>query len=169
MIDVEKYRWSDHKKNMKEADDIRKDCSTARGIINDALARYVKKKIGARNKRQAEDMALMFKDLEDYESEKDIQDAYGWEFISEKEKDRLIDLWKKREQYVSASGKFEDRVTAMVKRAMDAIGEEYIDFLTETAAAEEIAKKREREIVQQKIAFEYERYRRELKTDATDA
>ena len=47
MLDVEKYRWSDLKENKKQCELIRKDISTARGIINDALLRYIKKKVGA--------------------------------------------------------------------------------------------------------------------------
>ncbi len=163
MIDVEKYRWSELADNKKKCEAIRKDCITARGIINDALTRYVKKKVGARNKKQAEDMALMFKDLEEYSNERDIQDAYGWDFITEKEMDRLLDLWKKREQYVNASGKFEDRVTEMVQRAMNSIGEEYIDFLIETEAADAIAKEREREIARANLDFEHEKYIRSIK------
>lgn len=136
MIDVDKYKWSEHDGNMKAAAEIRRDCSTARSIIGDTLHRYIKKKLSARSKKQAADMALMFKDLELYESERDIEDAYGWDFISEKEKDRLVELWRKREQYVDESGKFRDRVTDMVERAMNSIGEEYIDFLTEVEYAE---------------------------------
>ena len=157
MIDIEKYRWGDLKENKKKADEIRKDCSTARGIINDALTRYIKKKVGARSKKQAEDMALMFKDLEEYKSEREIEDAYGWDIITEKEADRLKDLWRKREQYVNESGKYQDRVTDLVQRAMNSIGEEYIDFLTETEAAEAIAKARETEILKEKARYEYER------------
>ena len=164
MINVEKYRWEDLEKNKKECAEIRKDCSTARGIISDALTRYIKKKCGARNKKQAEDMALMFKDLEDYRNEDDIRDAYGCDCITEKEMDRLIELWRKREKYVNESGKFQDRVTDLVQRAMNAIGEEYIDFLTETEAAEAIAKARETEILKENARFEYEkRYGRKEK------
>lgn len=161
MIDVEKYRWSDLEQNKKECDQIRKDISTARGIINDALVRYIKKKVGARNKKQAEDMALMFKDLEDYRGEDDIRDAYGWEFISEKEMDRLIDLWRKREKYVNESGKYQDRVTDMVQRAIYGVGDNYIDFLTETEEAERIASERKKEIERENIRFEYERRHRQ--------
>lgn len=166
MIDIEKYSWSDLDKNKKECAEIRKDCSTARGIINDALTRYIKKKVGARNKKQAEDMALMFKDLEEYQSEREIQDAYGWDFITEKEMERLIELWRTREKYVNASNKFEDRVTQMVQKAINSIGDEYIDFLTETEAAETIAKQRERDILRANMDFEYEKYKRSISNDA---
>lgn len=167
MIDVEKYNWSNLEKNKKACDEIRKDCSTARGIIADALNRYVKKKLSARSKKQAADMTLMFKDLEMYVSENDIQDAYGWEFIDEEERDRLIELWRKREQYVDDNGKFRDRVTDMVERAMNSIGEEYIDFLTETEAAEQLRDARLREIEENNIRVKYERQQRELRGDGS--
>ena len=166
MIDIEKYSWSDLEKNKKECAVIRKDCSTARSIINDALTRYIKRKVGARNKKQAENMTLMFKDLEEYQSEREIQDAYGWDFITEKEMDRLIELWRTREKYVNASNKFEDRVTQMVQKAMNSIGDEYIDFLTETEAAEAIAKQREHDILRANMDLEYEKYKRSISNDA---
>jgi hypothetical protein len=157
MIDIEKYRWSELETNKKEADAIRHDISTARGIINDALTRYIKKKVGARNKKQAEDMALMFKDLDEYSSEREIQDAYGWDIISEKEADRLIDLWRKREKYVNESGKYQDRVTDLVKRAIYGVGDNYIDFLAETDEASRIAEERRKEAERENLRFEYER------------
>lgn len=165
MIDVEKYDWSKLKDNKTECVAIRKDISTARGVINEGMLRYVKKKIGARNKAQAADMELMFKDLEMYESESEIQDAYGWEFISEKECDRLIALWRKRKQYVADSGKFSDRVTQMLQHAMDGIGEEFIDFLNETASAEQTAEKQRKEIEKENARIDHERYIASLKSD----
>ncbi len=66
MFNPEKYNWSDHADRMKACKAIREDCSTARGIINDAMQRYIKKKLNARNKKQAADMELMFADLADY-------------------------------------------------------------------------------------------------------
>lgn len=161
MIDIKKYNWSAHDENKKAAAEIRKDCSTARGIIADALNRYVKKKLSARNKKQASDMDLMFKDLEIYESERDIEDAYGWDFISEKEKDRLIELWRKREQFVDENGKFRDRVTDMVEKAMRDIGEEYVDFLTDVEYAEHKRLERLEEIEKENIRNEYERRHKE--------
>lgn len=157
MIDIEKYRWSELETNKKEADAIRHDISTARGIINDALTRYIKKKVGARNKKQAEDMALMFKDLDEYSSEREIQDAYGWDIITEKEADRLLDLWRKREKYVNESGKYQDRVTDLVKRAIYGVGDNYIDFLTETEEALRIAEERRKDVERENLRFEYER------------
>lgn len=158
MLNIEKYNWSDHAERIKECESIRKDCSTARGIINDALQRYIKRKLNARNKKQAADMELMFKDLEDYRSEQDIQDAYGFDCISEKEYNRLIDLWHKRERFVDENGKFSDRVTELVRIAMNSIGEGYIDFLNETEEADRLKREREKEIEQENIRYNYDRY-----------
>ena len=161
MINVENYRWSDLEENKKKCNEIKKDISTARGIIGDALTRYIKKKLNARSKKQAEDMALMFKDLEEYGSEREIQDAYGWDIITEKEADRLIDLWRKREKYVNENGKYQDRVTDMVQRAIYGIGDNFIDFLTETEEAERIANERKKEIERENIRYEYDKRHRQ--------
>ena len=103
-------------------------------------------------------MELMFKDLADYKSENDIQDAYGFDCISEKEYDRLIDLWRKREKYVDENGKFSDRVTELVQIAMNAIGEKYIDFLNGTEEAERAKREHEKEIERENIRYAHERY-----------
>lgn len=158
MFNVEKYNWSDHDDRMKECEAIRKDCSAARGIINDAMQRYIKKKLNARNKMQASDMELMFADLADYRSEIDIQDAYGCDCISEKEYDRLIDLWRKREKFVDENGKFSDRVTELVQIAMNSIGERYYDFLAETEEAERFRSERLREAERENARYRYEQY-----------
>lgn len=165
MIDIETYNWSNHADRMKECESIRKDCSTARGVINDALQRYIKRKLNARNKKQAADMELMFKDLADYRSEIDIQDAYGCDCISEKEYDRLIDLWRKREKYVDENGKFSDRVTELVNIAMNSIGEQYIDFLNETEDAERLSQERKKEIERENIRYSHEQYIKGLKRE----
>lgn len=43
--------------------------------------------------------------------------------------DRLNALWDAREASLSAAGKFEDRVTQMLEKALTGIGDEYIDQL----------------------------------------
>ena len=162
MFDAERNDWSKHTDRMKECKTIREDCSTARGIINDAMQRYIKKKLNARNKKQAADMELMFADLADYKSENEILDAYGYDCISKKEYNRLTALWRKREKFVDESGKFSDRVTDLVQVAMHSVGEQYYDFLAETEDAEQEAKKRQIEIEQENIRFENEQYIKDL-------
>lgn len=148
MFDTERYDWSRHAERMKECKMIRADCSVARGIINDAMQRYIQKKLNARNKKQAADMALMFADLADYKSENEILDAYGYDCITEKEYDRLIALWRKRERFVDENGKFSDRVTELVQLAMNAVGERYFVFLNETDEAERVRTKRQAKMEQ---------------------
>ena len=110
----------------REAKAIKKDIATARGLIADSLLRYKKKMLRARSKKDAGDLSV-FAALDGYESLIDIQDAYGWEFISEAEYDRLSDMWEAREQFITDSGKFENRVTLMLERAMRGCGDEYMD------------------------------------------
>lgn len=155
---IDSLPWEKFNELKAEEAQIRKDVSTARGILNDALLRYIKKKANARNKKQAEDMNLLFADLAEYRNREDIRDAYGWDIISEKEMDRLMHLWDIREKYVSDSGKFEDRVTEMVTRAMNSIGEEYHDLFDQVAEMKDAARQREKEILQAEIDFERQRY-----------
>jgi hypothetical protein len=83
----------------------------------------------ARSKKQTDDLSV-FAPLDDYASKQEIQDAYGWDAISDSEMCRLNDLWDAREQYVNAQGRFADRVTDMLEHAMDNLGD-YADALDE--------------------------------------
>ena len=157
MFDQEQYNWGEHKDQKAEETAIRRAISTARSIINDALLRYQKKMLKARNKKQAEETSLLFKDLEPYRHQEDIRDAYGWDFISEKEMDRLMDLWEAREKYIDENGKFRDRVTDLVQTAMNGIGGDYIDFLTDIEEAEYFLQRQKKEIEKENARRDYER------------
>jgi len=133
---------NEYKEKEREAKAIRKDIATACGIISEGILRYKKKRLHARSKKQAEDLSV-FDDLKDYESKKEIQDAYGWEFISEAEMDRLTAMWDAREQCIDAQGKFSDRVTEMLEQALRSCGEEYYDKL---AAFDGMKKRRDTDI-----------------------
>ena len=52
----------------------------------------------AEAKRQAKQMKKEYHELEDFRSENDILDAYGFGCITERKKDHLIDLWMRREE-----------------------------------------------------------------------
>lgn len=108
---------------------LQKDIATARGIIADGIARYIKQRLRLRSKKAAEENP--FADLKGYNSKKDIQEACGWEIISETEMDRLNILWDAREASLSAAGKYEDRVTKMLERALNSVADEYIDQLAD--------------------------------------
>lgn len=136
----------DFKSQKREIQALQKDIATARGIIADGQARYIKQRLRLRNKKAATEDP--FADLSGYNSKKDIQEAYGWEIISEAEMDRLNALWDAREASLSADGKYEDRVTRMLEKALSSIADEYIDRLMDfqelerrmEADAERIAK-----------------------------
>lgn len=145
MINIDTYDWGKLPANIKKAKEIRKNIMTAVEIISDGLLRYKKKKLNAKSKKEAADMALAFKDLEDYKSRREIEDAYGWDMITEKERDRLCDLWDAREQYVDESGKFSDEATKLVQQAVNGLGAQYEEFLAETDEAERIAEKARRD------------------------
>ena len=115
----------DFREQKREIRMLQKDIATARGIIADGIARYIKQRLRLRSKKAAEENP--FADLKGYNSKKDIQEAYGWEIISETEMDRLNILWDAREASLSAAGKYEDRVTQMLERALNCIGEDYIE------------------------------------------
>ena len=113
----------------KEIESIKKDIQTAKEHIADALARYRKVKLRARSKKKATENP--FADLDGWDRRRDIQDGYGWGIITEKEMERLLNLWDLREQGEAADGQYNDRVTEMLETAMRGIGLEYADTLHE--------------------------------------
>ena len=119
--------WRTKERGIK---DLRKDISTARDIIADGFVRYKKKKLKVRSKKQAEDLSF-FAVLYDYGSREEIQEAFGWAYITDKEMGRLQELWDLREEKINSYGKFEDRVTKMLTHAMDNIGEKYQEVLSD--------------------------------------
>lgn len=119
----------DFRDQKREIRTLQKDIATARGIIADGIARYIKQRLRLRSKKAAEENP--FADLEGYNSRKDIQEAYGWEIITEAEMDRLNALWDAREASLSAAGKYEDRVTKILERALNSVADEYIDQLAD--------------------------------------
>lgn len=146
----------------KEVIQIEKDILTARRIIHEGILNYKKKKLKARSKKAAEDMALRFKDLELYESERDIQDAYGYGSISLKEYDRLCELWALREKYVDENGKFSDSVTEMLEAAYWACGERHQDKLREYGRLKQENEERKQEQHRAEVQTSYELYKRGL-------
>ena len=158
-MDGEQYKWNDFHEREAEAKKISYDILTARGLITDALGRYKKKKLNARNKAQAEDMNLRFAELENYTSERDLQDAYGYDIITEKEYERLTDLWELRKSCVDENGKFHDRITELLESAMYSIGEKYMDELREVDNMRRLVNEREKDIERKNIDNDYKKYK----------
>lgn len=121
---------------VREAKLLEDDLNKARDIIQRGLTQYVKRKIGARNRAQVENQESLYAELDEYESRDDIQEAYGYDIITETEKDRLMDMWDARENAKNnTGGKYEDRVTQMLEKAMRVIGEDCWDQIYEAKAA----------------------------------
>ena len=116
------------KERKEEYDLLLKDIFKAKGIVQEAITRYTKQKLRLRSKKAAEDP---FAELADYRSIEDIQEAYGFELITDVQRRRLIDLWEAREECLSTKQAYEDRVTQMLRRALYGIGEEFRDSLDE--------------------------------------
>ena len=90
-----KHETPEAKEERREVEALKKDLRIAQDSIQDAIARYRKAKLRARSKAKASSEDI-FLPLEEYSSRTDIQDAYGYEMISETEYDRLMTLWELR-------------------------------------------------------------------------
>ena len=115
----DKNMTREEKDAQREVKSLEKDIDTAQEYIDDAIARYRKAKLRARSKAKANSDDV-FKDLEDYSSTVDIQNAYGFEMISESEMDRLMQLWELREKSKTANV-YTDRVIEFLESARRSI------------------------------------------------
>lgn len=140
-----KYR--EHK---REIDELRKDISTARALIYESIGRYKKKKLRARSVKAA--VEDPFRDLSDYRSKQDIQDAYGFDCISESEMHRLWNLWDLRDEGCCKEGEYTDRVIKMLEAAINGVEEPYADTLYDFEQGE-----RERRREAEQYAIEHNR------------
>lgn len=125
-----KHETPEAKAECREVEALKKDLQIAQDSIRDAIARYRKTKLRARSKAKAgsEDV---FRPLEDYSSQADIQNAYGYEIISEAEYERLMALWELREQSKWKEGLYTDRVVEMLEAASRNIWDAYGDPVME--------------------------------------
>lgn len=125
---LELFQDRDFRNRKREILALQKDISTARGVIADGKARYIKQRLRLRSKKTAENP---FSALEGYNTREEIRNDYGWEIISEAEMDRLMLLWDAREANKAADGTFEDRVTTMLDMALASVGEQFQDEIME--------------------------------------
>mgnify|MGYP005928277097 CR=1 FL=1 len=125
-----KHETPEAKAERREVEALKKDLRIAQDSIQDAIARYRKTKLRARSKAKAgsEDV---FRPLAEYSSQTDIQNAYGYEMISETEYDRLMALWELREQSSRKAGPYTDRVVEMLEVASRDIWDAYGDPVME--------------------------------------
>jgi len=115
----------DLEKAEKDSKEKIKARNRAQAIIRDAVARYVKEKTRARSKKATQERDAILKSprfdrLKEYERFEDIQDSYGWDYITENERDYLEVLWMEREElrnYTDDDGIYQDLVTKALGQA----------------------------------------------------
>jgi hypothetical protein len=125
-----KNETSDARVERLEIEALKKDIRIAQEYITDALAGYRKKKLKAKSKAAASSETV-FAELDDYQTREEIRDAYGWEFITENEMSRLMNLWDLRAESKSKSGVYRDRVTDMLESARNSIFDTFGGPVTE--------------------------------------
>lgn len=115
----------DLEKAEKDSKEKIKARNKAQAVIRDAVARYVKEKTRARSKKAAQERdeilrSPRFDKLKEYERFEDIQESYGWDYISENERDYLEALWEEREilrNQTDDNGIYQDLVTKALGQA----------------------------------------------------
>ncbi len=139
-------------KAKKERDRIVAARNKASFLINDAKARYVKQKTRAKSKKAAleRDAVLnsdRFKPLDEYYRFEDINEAYGYDCITESQRDKLEKLWEEREQIKSQTfeGVFRDDVTDMLDEAWIFLQDFQQDQIDACEAVEKEFKKQKHE------------------------
>ena len=125
-------------KKEKAAAEYLKARNRARSILKDAKLRYIKEKTRARSKKAAEERdeilkSPRFKALEIYDRFEDIQESYGWDWITEAERDRLEALWEERERIRNQTdnGIYSDLVTEALDKAAHMIFDLWQDEIDE--------------------------------------
>jgi len=74
------------------------------------LSQITRKLMEQEEKRQNKSNAKRERALEDFRKREDILDAYGFGCITEKQKDRLMDLWDEREKQSIPDKVYQDRI-----------------------------------------------------------
>ena len=123
---------------LNELEGLRADMRKAREYMNKCKQRYLKDKLKKKTLAavQEEDP---FKELEEYPTLSSIEDAYGYDCITEEEFDHLRELWEMRERFQEESkGKpeYEDNVTRMLDWTMNHLGGAVKDRLEELEEVE---------------------------------
>ena len=119
----------DAEKAKKTAKEKQEAINRAQRLILDARARYIKEKTRARSKKAAQEREAIlqsprFKVLEQFDRYEDIQESYGWDYITEEERDRYEELWEEREElrnHTDNNGIYVDLVTEALTEAETAV------------------------------------------------
>ena len=136
--------------DLRELETLREDIRKAKEYISKTKQRYMKDKLKKKTMAAVAEEDP-FKELEEWSSREDIRDAYGYDAITEKEMDRLMELWDLREQQKEQNrGKpeYEDRITIMLDWAMNHLQGAFRDRLAELEETEAIVDRDVTQIVQ---------------------
>lgn len=124
---------SETRTRLRRRDQLHEYAYTARQYVTDAKKRYMQKKLKVKSMKQLE-MADPFKDIAEYTSYSQIQNDYGYGCLSEKEFDRLTELFELRERQKELNkGKpeYEDEVTEMLDWCLKHIDDVFREELQE--------------------------------------
>ena len=128
----------DLEKKEKEALEKQKAINKASFLINDAKARDIKEKTRARSKKAAQEKDAIlnsgrYDKLNEYARFEDIQESYGYDCITEWQRDELEALWEEREQIKKHidNGVYEDLVTKALFEAWKHIQDLWCDEIDE--------------------------------------
>ncbi len=114
----------DLEKAEKKATELTAARNRASALIEDARKRYIKEKTRARSKKAAAEKDAILSSsrydcLKDYEKFEHINEDYGYDCITEAERDRLEALWEEREKIKNQTvdGFYRDNVTEALQEA----------------------------------------------------
>lgn len=155
----------DFEEKKAEAERLMKARNRAAALIKDAKARYVKEKTRAKSRKAALEKDEMlksprFKALDIYDEREDIMEHYGWDGITESEKDRLEALWDEREELKKSSncGIYEDGVTEILDAARSYAETMHEDRIEEYEELERAFRKQQEEL-EEESRREHEDYK----------
>ena len=137
------------KDQLRELEILRADIRKAREYISKCKQRYMKDKLKKKT-LAAVNEEDPWKDLEEYPTRGSIQDAYGFDMITEEEMDRLNELWDMREEQREKNrGKpeYEDNITIMLDWAMNHLEGAFKSKMEELEETEAIVRQDVRQIV----------------------
>ena len=146
----------DFPERKRSYESLQADIQNVRALLRDAKARYLKQRLRARSKKAVENEKLLFKDLDGYPSEDHIDDAYGWELITKKERDRLHCLWEARRDHSPNGIQYSDRVTDMLDRLIQMAGSEYDEELEQFESLDQKRKAYLREFIRENPSYSFD-------------
>lgn len=151
---LKKWENADHKAETREIEKLRADVARARDIVQEAIARYKKKKLRELTRKAETENPWV--ELETYKSKKEIREAYGWDIINEATMNRLFKLWNAREESKSKSD-YEDRVIEILQRSLQHCGEKEMEKIADFDEQEQRRRAEAEKVARENNERTYER------------